>query len=220
MSPGTRDLLVMSIVVVVLVALGAAAFLGLRRTADPLDGSAGGACGAVITEPTDRNRTHRAPEDLDYADAPPSFGPHLGVAAPFGRPFYTAADRPAVGNLVHSMEHGFTIAWYDETAAADDATVRELGELAEELAADGQRFLAVPWTRADGEPFRDGAHLALTRWTADPEQPEDVTGHRGNWLYCDGLDPAAVVAFVDRWSNAESPEPGVGLPEVSRTRTR
>ena len=35
------------------------------------------------------------------------------------RKFYTSDDRPAVATLVHNLEHGFTLLWYDETIADD-----------------------------------------------------------------------------------------------------
>ncbi len=209
-SPLAREMLVLTIVVALLAGLGVGAYFGLRRTGSSSGGFSTGSCGAVITEPTDRNRTHQAPQDLDYIEAPPSFGPHLAVPAPFGRSFYSAADRPAVGNLVHSMEHGYTIAWYDDTLAADEDAVAALKKLAEDAVRGGERFIAAPWTRADGDAFRDGAHFALTRWSADPDHPEDAAGHRGNWQYCGEVDREAVIAFLHRWSNAESPEPGVG----------
>ena len=59
---------------------------------------------------------------VDYDDAPPAFGQHWNERAspdPMARKFYTAEDRPELGTLVHNLEHGYTILWYDETVADD-----------------------------------------------------------------------------------------------------
>ena len=56
---------------------------------------------------------------VSYQTTPPSFGPHNPVPADQGNHFFTADDRPPVEVLVHNLEHGWTIVWYDETVAAD-----------------------------------------------------------------------------------------------------
>lgn len=182
---------------------------------DPVLRAGSGGCDEVVTTPTSLNRNHvLQPSELDYTTAgPPSFGPHLNGTAPFGRSFYTAADRPEIGNLVHSLEHGFTIVWYDDTAAAVPAAMAALREIARDYEADGVRFIVAPWTAEDGQPLPEGRHFALTRWTADAADPGNQLTQRGNWMYCGGVDEVAIEAFVQRWPNEESPEPGVGLPE-------
>lgn len=171
-------------------------------------------CDPVRTTPTSLNRDHVLDDrTLRHPDGPPSFGPHLTSPAPFGRSFYTAADRPRIGNLVHSLEHGFTIAWYDDTAAADEAAMAELEALARAFEAADHRFIAAPWRPEDGGALPEDRHYALTRWSADAEDPSNQLKQRGNWLYCGTLDADAFEAFLERWPNEQSPEPGVGLPE-------
>jgi len=175
-------------------------------------------CDAVVTTPTSLNRDHVLDDrDLRYPTGPPSFGPHLTSPAPFGRPFYTAADRPRIGNLVHSLEHGFTVAWYDDQAADDASAMAELEELARDYEAASQLFIAAPWHSADGGAFPDDRHYALTRWSADAEDPSNQLKQRGNWMYCGTLDADAIDDFVERWPNEESPEPGIGQPELTET---
>lgn len=171
-------------------------------------------CDPVLTTPTSLNRNHALlPSELDYSNGPPSFGPHLTGTAGFERAFYTAQDRPEVGSLVHSMEHGFAVLWYDATAAADEAAMAELRDLAERYQLANERFIAAPWLAEDGAAMPQDRHYALTRWSADAADPGNQLKQRGNWMYCGTLEPDQIEAFLKRWPNEQSPEPGVGLPE-------
>ncbi|RNL62950.1 DUF3105 domain-containing protein [Nocardioides marmoriginsengisoli] len=166
-------------------------------------------CDAVITKPTDENQQHiNEPTPITYTDAPPAFGEHRPEYAPFGRAFYSS-DRPEVGNLVHSLEHGYTIAWYDDTLAEDTAALASLETIATDYMANRERFIAAPWREEDGAAFPEGRHVALVRWSADADDPTDQTKHRGNWMYCGGVDRKAISTFFDTWPNEESPEPGL-----------
>ncbi len=196
---------------IVAVALAVTGYLLLTNDDDIVvgDGPAPAGCDEVITKPTDENQQHLAPPTpITYADAPPAFGEHRPDFVPFGRPFY-AEDRPEVGNLVHTLEHGYTIAWYDQDAAEDDATVAALRELAEDYQANRERFIAAPWFDSDGDTFPGDRNIALVRWSADAAEPQDKTKQRGNWMYCTGVDQDAIKAFFDTWPNAQSPEPGL-----------
>ena len=168
------------------------------------------ACNPVETKPTDKNQNH-IPEGkpVTYTDTPPAFGEHRPQAAAFGRPFYTASDRPEVAELVHNEEHGYTIAWYDETAAKDKTEMNALEAIAKKYQDDNVRFIAAPWTTSDGAAFPDGKHIALTRWSADAKSPTDQSKQRGNWQYCGSVSGAVVADFVSKWPNSESPEPGI-----------
>jgi hypothetical protein len=168
------------------------------------------ACDPIVTKPTDKNQNH-IPEGtaITYKDAPPAFGEHRPSPAAFGRPFYTAADRPEVATLVHNEEHGYVIAWYDETAAKDKNEMDDLEAIAKKFQDDDGRFIAVPWTSSDGAAFPDGKHIALTRWSADASKPDDQSKQRGNWQYCGAVSGSAISDFFDKWTNKESPEPGI-----------
>lgn len=168
------------------------------------------ACNPIETKPTDKNQNH-IPEGtaITYKDAPPAFGEHRPTPAAFGRPFYTAADRPEVATLVHNEEHGYTIAWYDDTAAKNRTEMNALEAIAKKYQDDNVRFIAAPWTSQDGAAFPDGKHIALTRWTADAKTPSDQSKQRGNWQYCGSVSGSVVADFVNKWPNQESPEPGI-----------
>lgn len=170
------------------------------------DTKAVASCDAVKTTKTDKNQTHvPAPTPITYNDAPPAFGPHRPTPAPFGRPFYTS-DRPEIAELVHNEEHGFTIAWYDDTAAADKDQMTALKQIAQKYQDAKQKFIAAPWHSSDGDSFPDGKHIALTRWSADKDKPTDESKQRGNWEYCGSVSGEAISEFFKMWTEDEAPE--------------
>ena len=111
--------------------------------------------------------------------------------------------------LVHNEEHGYTIAWYDDTAAKDKTEMDALEAIATKFKNANERFIAVPWHTSDGAAFPDGKHIALTRWSADAGNPSDEAKQRGNWQYCGQVSGAVIDDFFKKWPNAESPEPGL-----------
>lgn len=171
---------------------------------------AAASCDPVLTKPTDRTQEHvPAPTPITYKDAPPAFGAHRPQPAAFGRPFYTAQDRPEVAELVHNLEHGYVVIWYDQSAADDKTEIKNIKAIATKFQNKQVRVIAAPWTKKDGAAFPSGKHIALTRWTADAKEPSNEAKQRGNWQYCGQTSGAVVASFVDKWPNAESPEPGI-----------
>ncbi len=63
-----------------------------------------------------------------YKTVPPSYGPHWASPIYPSREFYTVRDRPQMERLVHNLEHGYTMVWYDSTIKGDD--LQELKDLA------------------------------------------------------------------------------------------
>jgi hypothetical protein len=88
---------------------------------DTLGVAAGQAgCQDVVTKSAEGMNDHREEGSaIVYPDAPPAFGPHYNVTAGFARKFYSTSDRPDLPYLVHNLEHGYNIVWYDETIADD-----------------------------------------------------------------------------------------------------
>jgi hypothetical protein len=147
-------------------------------------------------------------EQLTYPASPPAFGPHYPEWASLERKFYTAQDRPPLGKLVHNLEHGYSILWYDETIADDDK-LRDLVEgIANKFSGTDleDKFIAAPWTAEDGEPFPGDAHVALTHWSMGGSHgnPE---GQHGITQYCTQVSGEAVAAFVEDYPYTDSPEP-------------
>lgn len=170
------------------------------------DGQAG--CQSVITKKADGNQDHKPMgQNIFYPDAPPAFGPHWPEPAAFARKFYTAADRPPVEQLVHNLEHGYNLLWYDDTVAKNGDDLAVVKAIAAKF--EGQKlsdkFIAVPWTSKDGKPFPGGAHVALTHWSAggDPSGKSQ----KGIWEYCGKPSGAAVASFVKDYPYSDSPEP-------------
>ncbi|WP_232679502.1 DUF3105 domain-containing protein [Nocardioides sp. R-C-SC26] len=182
-------------------------------------GAPASACQEIVTHDAEGVSDH-VPfgQSVTYTDAPPAFGPHwneAGVApAPFADKFYDDSDRPELESLVHNLEHGYTILWYDETIAADDDQMTEIQALAKKFKADDDnfrlKFIAAPWTSADDDKvelakdsksFPEGQHIAFTHWKGDAEKSTGV------WQYCSELSGEAVRDFMDEYPYTDSPEP-------------
>jgi hypothetical protein len=171
------------------------------------EGKAG--CQDVTTKSAEGNNDHRQEgSQIAYADAPPAFGPHYPQPAAFDRKFYTADDRPAVSYLVHNLEHGYNILWYDETIAGNPDDLNVVKAISKKFEGKklSDKFIAVPWTEKDGKAFPDGTHVALTHWSMgdDPQGKKQV----GVWEYCAAPSGEAVDSFVKDYPYTDSPEPG------------
>ena len=177
-------------------------------------GATASACNDVETEVVTSENDHRdVSEQITYEDSPPAIGPHwneAGVApAAFERKFYAAEDRPELESLVHNLEHGYTILWYDETISADDAAVTEIRGLAAKFSdSDNQRskFIAAPWTAEDGDAFPDDMHVAFSHWSVGGDG--DPSGEQtGAWQYCSETSGEALNDFMTEYPYTDSPEP-------------
>lgn len=175
-------------------------------------GAAATVCAEPTTKPASGTQQH---EDegtvIPYADSPPAFGTHWNVWESMERKFYSTGDRPPLAKLVHNMEHGFTILWYDEVAADDSAMLQQVRAIARKYEGTSNqrlKFMAVPWTAEDGEPFPDDAHIALTHWSNGGVGDAATEQQVGVWQYCSEPSGAAVQDFMDLYPYMDSPEPG------------
>ena len=216
-------------ILVAVLIVGAAAYKPIKdwwdgRAYDKLAlseiGSPASVCQDVTTKKADGTQDHvPTGTPVDYKDAPPAFGAHwneAGVApAPFARKFYTADDRPALEALVHNLEHGYTLLWYDETIADDSDKLEELRAIAEKFGGSDNlryKFIAVPWTSEDedGKKFPDGQHVAFTHWSVGGEGETDADKQVGAFQYCSDVSGAALDAFMKKYPYFDSPEPNGG----------
>jgi len=134
---------------------------------------------------------------VDYSTAPPMFGEHYPQPAYPAAAFYTAADRPAMETLVHNLEHGYTIVWYDESLPQQQQDeLRRISDLARELDATGGKFIVTAWDPSYGD-FPDGKPVAVSHWGTED-------GHR---QYCGAVSGAAIQSFVQDFPFTDSPEP-------------
>ena len=212
-----RTIVVVSVcVVVALVIVGLAAIPLLKQnklTAGDLasigasEKAAG--CQPVLKKKATGNQDHK-PEGtpITYADAPPAFGPHYPVTAPFERKFYTASDRPQIEYVVHNLEHGYSLLWYDDTIAKNSDQLAVVKAIAKKYEGTKltDKFIALPWTAKDGKAFPKGTHVALTHWSAGGD-PADVSKQQGIWQYCGKPSGAVVQKFTKDYPYTDSPEP-------------
>jgi hypothetical protein len=207
-------------VVIALLIVGAAAYrpimnwwelrkfqdLGLSNIGAPAS-----VCEKVETKPATGNQDHVQPgTPIPYEDSPPAFGTHYDVWDEINRKLYTEGDRPDVGELVHNLEHGYTILWYDESIAGDNEAMQTLRGITSKFTDDSNfrnKFKAVPWLESDGKPFPDGQHIAITHWSLGGEDAAEGS-QVGVWQYCSDVSGAALEDFMLKYPYTDSPEPG------------
>ena len=116
-----------------------------------------------------------------------------------------------LGILVHNLEHGYTILWYDETVADDSDQMNELRAIADKFAGTSNlrfKFKAVPWLESDGKSFPEGQHIAFTHWSiGGADQDPSGDGQVGVWQYCTDVSGDALNAFMLKYPYMDSPEP-------------
>ena len=133
------------------------------------------------TRPPATKSTFAEGTKVDYAQTPPDSGKHYPTPAPFTKHFYAEADRPPVETLVHNLEHGYTVVWY--RADAPSKQIKDLQRIAKTFGSDdydpADKFIAAPWSDADGAGFPAGKNIVITRWTADPNDPSNPAQQKG-----------------------------------------
>ncbi len=166
-------------------------------------------CDVVQTDAVSKNdgdHEQDASVTISYAAAPPSHGRHfISPAQINSRGFYTASDSPRVEELVHNLEHGYTIAWY--LPSVTGAELDNLKLIAEKLRGENEtaKFIAAPWDPARGA-FPAGKTVALSHWGA-PTTEGDYSTSTGARQYGRALSGEAVKKFVDDHPSSDSPEP-------------
>lgn len=184
-------------------------------------GAASSVCQDVVTEDAEGSGEHvNEDTQVTYDHAPVAFGAHWNVGggvAPVNidRRFYDAGDRPELEALVHNLEHGFTVLWYDETAAEDDDMLAQIKAIAATLDVNDTNnrysFIAAPWTADDaaetegGGEFPEGQHIAYTHWTTKGGENQDQ--QLGVWQYCSEPSGEALEQFMLDYPYTDAPEP-------------
>ena len=172
---------------------------------------AAAACDPVITKkPTGAARSGATGSHVDvgtkvtYAQNPPAFGQHWPnfIQSSEYRNFYAPSERPEVERLVHSMEHGHTLIWYDSTITSGSKAYQDLEAIAAKFANTTTYINIVPWLSTDGGAFPDGKHVALTHWTGPTDK------QMGVWEYCGKPSGEVIGDFVKKYPNTDAPEPG------------
>ena len=168
-------------------------------------------CDPITTDKTEGSGTHVGPGTqtpdqavVKYSTVPPSSGPHYTGWEYPNREFYTADDRPKMENLVHNLEHGYTVLWYDATATdAQKATLRAVAKQANGTKAAQNKFIVSSWDDTYGA-FPKDKHFALSHWSAEPGTPPKQTGNR---QLCGDISGAVVNDFITKHPRTSAPEP-------------
>jgi hypothetical protein len=184
-----------------------------RNVAIDKIGAPASVCTKETTKPATGEQQHIPDgQAIFYPDAPPAFGEHYNTPDPMQRKLYTEGDRPVLGILVHNLEHGYTILWYDQTVADDDSQMNELRGIADKFSGTSNlrfKFKAVPWLESDGKAFPKDQHIAFTHWSiggADKDPGGD--SQVGVWQYCSAVSGDALNSFMIKYPYLDSPEPG------------
>ena len=160
------------------------------------------ACDPVEKEKATGNNDHvPPPTKIPYPQAPPASGPHWGnfLQGSEIRSFYSSEDRPELERLVHSLEHGHTILWYDATVKPGTDAYKSVQAIAGKF-GETDKFMAAPWTSKDGKGFPEGKHVALTHWTGSEDQ-------QGITQYCAAPSGSVLADFMKDYPASDAPEP-------------
>jgi hypothetical protein len=174
-----------------------------RSAADFGVSAAAADCSSVQTTPktnTSELRTHVQDGTVEkYKTVPPSYGPHWASPIFPSREFYTARDRPPMERLVHNLEHGYTVLWYD--ASVQGKQLEQLKDLAtsarnSDQAGPGHKFIVSSWDDAYGK-FPAGKHIGISHWGAQSSHTQ----------LCGKVSGAAVQSFMTKFPSTDAPEP-------------
>lgn len=116
-----------------------------------------------------------------YASNPPTSGPHARSAAAFR--FYSSPVPKEM--LLHSMEHGGVVIWYN---TADAALIERLRQITESANVSRLLIVAAPYAEMEAET------IALTSWTRIDKLPAA------------SFDREHVLIFIQKHSRRYNPE--------------
>jgi hypothetical protein len=136
------------------------------------------------------------PTVVSYETSPPSYGPHFGAPAPFEREFYTERDRPAMEELVHNLEHGYVVVWYDPALPEDQ--IEDLRGVVTNLRSreETKKVIASAWDPEYGG-FDDDAKVAMSHWGRENSARQ----------FCGAVSGEAIGDFAVGHPPTDSPEP-------------
>jgi hypothetical protein len=203
-------MIVVAVVVGIGIVLAAALPAYLHKRNDPAKkalssfgvSAAAASCSSVATTKgtnTDALRTHVADGTVEkYKTVPPSYGPHWATPVISSRPFYAVKDRPQMEDLVHNLEHGYTIVWYDTTIKGAELTaLKNLSSSARSQNATApSKFIVSAWDDAYGS-FPAGKHIGISHWGAASSHVQ----------LCGKVSGQIVNTFIKNYPAKDSPEP-------------
>ena len=156
-------------------------------------------CSDAQSKPGSGSTVH-VTKPVQYDTIPASSGEHnpqwVGYPASAVRNFFTVEDTPEIENLVHNLEHGYTIAWYLPTLPQSE--IDTLQGLSEKVSSDTDtyKFIVAPWDTSRGE-FPDGKSVGFSHWGAE----------QASIQLCAQVSGEAVDEFVSAHPITDAPEP-------------
>ena len=169
-------------------------------------------CDPITNDKASGNGKHVQPSataKVKYDTVPPSTGSHFDQPSVSDRKFFTAQDRPQMEVLVHNLEHGYTVLWYDEAAGkAKKAELEELAKVTNKIDAALNKFIVSAWDPSYGK-FPADKKFALSHWSATlAANGTSVTSQSGHRQLCGDLSGEVVHDFVKKHPRTSAPEPG------------
>jgi len=121
-------------------------------------------CGEVEVASTPPTGQH-VDGAVNYATTPPTGGDHSGSTAPANRHFYDRDGDVGPERLVHNLEHGYVVAWYDEQASDDEINaLRTISKNVSDAGPSyGRKFIVAPHLRGN---FEGDNNVAISAWGA------------------------------------------------------
>ncbi len=159
-------------------------------------------CSSVQTKDGTNNETDRKHVQdgtiEKYATVPPSYGPHWGAPIFPAREYYSARDRPQMEQLVHNLEHGYTIVWYDSTVKGAQLTqLKDMATSARSTDAAGPagKVIVTAWDDSYGD-FPAGKHIGISHWGAQASHVQ----------LCGEVSGAVLQQFMTKFPATDAPE--------------
>jgi hypothetical protein len=214
---------ILIVVVAIVVGLGIIAYPAIKlvqdariknaQVADIGTSMAAASCDAPTDDPATGGKDHvNEGTVVKYAQSPPSSGQHYPQPAVYTKRFYDASDRPRIETLVHNLEHGFTILWYDDTIAGDKKQMDQLERMgkAKLPAAAADRVIIAPFHASDGAAWPDGKHIAFSHWDGgqDPTDASKNSTQHGHRQFCGKASGEALTKFIEKYPATNAPEAG------------
>lgn len=143
--------------------------------------------GEAVTVMPDASHVPDGTDPGPYNTDPPTSGRHYADPLPAG--FYNEGDVPGaypVGHVVHSMEHGYVVFWYNcaKVSGGDCSSLK--AQIQGVLDAEKNlKVIAYPWSSTD-------VPVVITSW--------------GRMLKMEKFDPKVAQEFVRQYRN-KAPEP-------------
>jgi hypothetical protein len=168
-------------------------------------------CDPVTTDKAGGQGNHVDPAvtpKVKYDTVPPSTGGHFSQPEVSDRRFFTAADRPPMERLVHNLEHGYTVLWYDQQAGeAKKAQLEELAKIVNKTDAASEKFIVSAWDPSYGT-LPTGKKFALSHWSATlGADGTSILSQQGHRQLCGDLSGEVVKAFTEQHPRTSAPEP-------------